>query len=310
MTTYPLGTGAGKPQDATVFQYSSNVLVGETTGSGTASASSVSFGIDPVSLLDSSPMTATATSRPPPTRPIAGRGAIRFRRRTCSARQTPLATPPSTLTTASTRPGARSSLPSTPTASPVLRQRPPRRRQRGQRTPTWAWNCRSTTPPTSSPPRPTPWATRPPTPTLRASRGSLTASSTAASSPVAYQADVTCPAYGAAHVGGTTTATFDSAGDMTRRPTPTGTPPATPTTRPGHPGLVSSETDPDGTTTTYTYNAAGQVTSQVVSFGSYSATTVYAYDADGRQYCAVAPRVRQGRHLPGRRRPPRRRPLR
>jgi YD repeat-containing protein len=52
---------------------------------------------------------------------------------------------------------------------------------------------------------------------------------------------------------------------------------------------VSSETDPDGTTTSYNYNGAGQITSQVVSFGSYSATTEYAYDSYGRQFCTVAP---------------------
>ena len=33
--------------------------------------------------------------------------------------------------------------------------------------------------------------------------------------PVDYQKSVTCPAYGAAHVTGTATATFDSAGDQT-----------------------------------------------------------------------------------------------
>jgi YD repeat-containing protein len=52
---------------------------------------------------------------------------------------------------------------------------------------------------------------------------------------------------------------------------------------------VSSETDPDGTTTTFTYNGAGEVTSQVVSFGSYSATTQYGYDSYGHQFCTVGP---------------------
>ncbi len=46
---------------------------------------------------------------------------------------------------------------------------------------------------------------------------------------VSYQAGVTCPAYGASHVSGTTTSTFDSAGDQT------------------------SATDADGATTTYAY---------------------------------------------------------
>jgi YD repeat-containing protein len=52
---------------------------------------------------------------------------------------------------------------------------------------------------------------------------------------------------------------------------------------------VSSQTDPDGTVTTSSYNGTGQVTSQVVSFGSYSATTSNAYDSHGRQYCTVSP---------------------
>lgn len=56
-----------------------------------------------------------------------------------------------------------------------------------------------------------------------------------------------------------------------------------------HPGLVASQTDPDGTATSFTYNAAGQVTSQVVTFNGYSATTLSAYDAYGREFCTVAP---------------------
>jgi YD repeat-containing protein len=48
-------------------------------------------------------------------------------------------------------------------------------------------------------------------------------------------------------------------------------------------------TDPDGTLTTYTYNGAGQITKQVATFGSYSGTTLDAYDTLGRQYCQVTP---------------------
>ena len=107
--------------------------------------------------------------------------------------------------------------------------------------------------------------------------------------PVAYQADVTCPAYGASHVSGTATDTFDSAGDMTSATDADGNTTTYVYAATGHPGLVSSETSPDGTTTTYTYNGAGQVTSQVAGFGSYSATTQYAYDSLGRQFCSVAP---------------------
>ena len=51
VTDYPLGTGTGEPQEISVYQFSNNVLVGETTGSGTSSASTESLGVDAVSLL-------------------------------------------------------------------------------------------------------------------------------------------------------------------------------------------------------------------------------------------------------------------
>ncbi len=57
----------------------------------------------------------------------------------------------------------------------------------------------------------------------------------------------------------------------------------------GLPGAVATETDPDGTVTTYTYNTAGQVTSKVVTFGTYSATTLTGYDSAGRAYCTISP---------------------
>jgi len=106
--------------------------------------------------------------------------------------------------------------------------------------------------------------------------------------PVAYQAGVTCPTYAGSHVTGTTTHTFDSAGDsLTSTDADGGT--TTDTYSSTHPGLVATSTDPDGTMTTYNYDATGQVTSQVVTFGSYSATTAYAYDSSGRKYCEVDP---------------------
>ncbi|HUB69610.1 MAG TPA: RHS repeat-associated core domain-containing protein [Acidimicrobiales bacterium] len=107
--------------------------------------------------------------------------------------------------------------------------------------------------------------------------------------PVDYQNDVTCPAYGATHVTGTTTATFDSAGDVTSTTDADGATTTYYYAASGHPGLVSSETSPDGTTTSYTYDSAGQVVSETESSGSYSATTLYAYDAAGDRYCEVAP---------------------
>jgi RHS repeat-associated protein len=107
--------------------------------------------------------------------------------------------------------------------------------------------------------------------------------------PVDYANGVRCPSYGSAHVTGTTTTTFDSAGDvMTTTDADGGT-----TTYSygvsGYPSLVSSKTDPDGTTTSFVYNTAGNVTLQTVSFRSYSSTTEYAYDDLGNNYCEVDP---------------------
>jgi RHS repeat-associated protein len=108
--------------------------------------------------------------------------------------------------------------------------------------------------------------------------------------PASYQESVSCPAYGAAHVTGTTTAAFDSAGDTTATTNAVGdTTMYNYALASTHPGLVSSEVDADSTTTTFTYNGAGEFTSKVVTFGSYSATTLYAYDAYGRLYCEVTP---------------------
>ena len=106
--------------------------------------------------------------------------------------------------------------------------------------------------------------------------------------PVDYQAGVTCPAYGASHLTGTTTKTLNAAGYV-----------VTSTDADGHttsytysttnPGLVAQETGPDGTVTSYTYDAAGHTLLTTVSFGSYSATTQVAYDGAERQFCEVAP---------------------
>ncbi|MHB1534616.1 MAG: LamG-like jellyroll fold domain-containing protein [Acidimicrobiales bacterium] len=107
--------------------------------------------------------------------------------------------------------------------------------------------------------------------------------------PVDYQKNVVCPAYGATHVTGTATATFDSAGDRLTSTDADGNTTTYVYNAAGHPGLVSSQTDPNGTTTTFSYNAVREVTSRVVSFGSYSATSLNAYDTAGRKYCTVAP---------------------
>jgi YD repeat-containing protein len=107
--------------------------------------------------------------------------------------------------------------------------------------------------------------------------------------PVEYAQGVTCPAYGAPAVPGTTSSTFDDAGDVTSSTNADGATTTYAYTDPSHPGLATVTTDPDGDVTTVVYDAAGQVTSSTVSFGSYTATTLSAYDIAGQLYCTVAP---------------------
>jgi RHS repeat-associated protein len=104
--------------------------------------------------------------------------------------------------------------------------------------------------------------------------------------PVDYHADVSCPAYGASHVDGTTTETFNSAGEVTSQTNALG---KTTDYSYNDDDELSTETVPDGTETSYSYDAAGEVTEETVTFGDYSASTLSAYDADGRRYCEVAP---------------------
>lgn len=108
-------------------------------------------------------------------------------------------------------------------------------------------------------------------------------------SPVQYCAGVTCPAYGAGHVPGTTTKTFDGAGDVLSVTGPASGTTTYAYTDPAHPEMATVTTSPDGTTTTVAYNAAGQVVSSTVSYGSYQATTLSAYTSVGLLYCTVAP---------------------
>jgi RHS repeat-associated protein len=107
--------------------------------------------------------------------------------------------------------------------------------------------------------------------------------------PVDYQKGVNCPAYGSAHVAGTTSTTFDSLGNVLTSTDADGNATTNTYGIANHPDLPATTTDPDGNKTTYTYNADGQVLSQVVTFASYSATTLDAYTPDGNQYCEVDP---------------------
>ncbi len=121
--------------------------------------------------------------------------------------------------------------------------------------------------------------------------------------PVDYQKSVTCPAYGAAHVTGTQTETFDPSGHMLSSTdrvgsvssscyyyqTTTCAASAPSGGSGGNPQLLYSSTDPDGTVTTYTYDQAGHVLTSVQAFRSYTARTVNAYTAAGQHYCTIAP---------------------
>jgi RHS repeat-associated protein len=111
--------------------------------------------------------------------------------------------------------------------------------------------------------------------------------------PVSYAKGITCPVWGSPSVAGTTSHTFDANGDTLTSTDPDGHVTTSVYASPANPGRPTSTTAPDGTTTTFTYNAAGQTTEQLVTFGtgpgSYSAATLFAYDTSGRKYCEVAP---------------------
>ena len=109
--------------------------------------------------------------------------------------------------------------------------------------------------------------------------------------PVDEKASVTCPAYGATHVTGTATETFDATGDVLTSTDADGDTTTYTYSSAANPGLPTTTTDPDGTKATDTYNAEGEVTTQVVTgtSGTYSATTQYGYDTSGRRFCEVDP---------------------
>ncbi len=112
---------------------------------------------------------------------------------------------------------------------------------------------------------------------------------------VEYSVDgVTCPGTPptSAPVGtttGYTTNIYDSSGDLLSKTDPVGDETQYIYGVSGLPGLVSETIDPDGGETYFTYNPAGQVLTKEDEFGSYTATTQYAYSSNGLQYCEVDP---------------------
>jgi RHS repeat-associated protein len=121
--------------------------------------------------------------------------------------------------------------------------------------------------------------------------------------PVGYKAGTVCAPYGSTPNLGTTTKTFDGAGDVLTSTDAdghtttscyysetTGCAASAPASGDGgNPALLYSTTDPDGTTTSYTYDSAGRVLTQSQAFRGYVATTLSAYDPLGRKFCTVAP---------------------
>jgi RHS repeat-associated protein len=295
VTTYPLGTGSGEPENSTQYVYSSNILVGETIGFGTASASSRVFERDPASLL--------------PLEVEDGDGNISSSN--YETYSTAGGTPVSSADSISSTDGV-----GTTTATAYNSYNQP-----------WCTvdaadylngaHCPSSPP--SSPPAP--GASDPnlgATISFYNSSDELTAVTDALGNtsvyfytsgitgvpngldycsldPADYQADyhagTTCSSYNT-HYSGATTETYDSAGDLTATTDPDGNTTSYSYGVSGHPGLVSSESDPDGTTTSFSYNSAGEVTEKDVKsggIGGYVATTLYAYDAFGRRFCEVDP---------------------
>jgi len=289
VTTYPLGEGTGNPQDVTVYGYTSNVLTTETTGAGSSSVSTMSIRRDPVSLSPVAVTDGDGNTSSSTYQTYDGSGG----------------TPVSSGNVLTATDGEGNTV------------------QHAYNAFNQAWcsvdaaDYTNTVRCPASPPAapPAPGATDPnPGMTISFYNTSdqLTAQTDALGNttvyaytsgvvgvpdglqycsvdPVDYQKGVTCPAYGAAHVTGTTTATFDSAGDRLTSTDADGNTTTDVYNVAGHPGLVSSETDPDGTKTSYTYNGAGQVTAQTASFVGYSATTLSAYDSLGNRFCQVAP---------------------
>jgi RHS repeat-associated protein len=290
ITTYPDGAGSGEPTDVTFDTYSSNALVGETTGYGTANAVTTTIYRDPASLMPIAVTDGNGNSTTSTYQTYSGTGGT-----TVSSANVLTSTDALGNTTAHAYTASNQVWCTVDAADYTNAKR-----------------CPSTEP--TSPPAP--GASDPNlgmTIAFYNAAGQVTATTDAlgntttysftsgvsgvpngllycAVDPADYQKSVTCPAYGAAHVTGTTTDTYDSAGDKTSSTNADGdTTTYAYAYASTHPGLASSETDPSGTTTTYTYNGTGEVTNKTVSFGSATSTTLNAYDSYGRIYCTVAP---------------------
>lgn len=289
MVSYPQGTGTGKPSTTTVYSYSQGSLSGTTINDGTSSQATSLYGVDPASLLPLSSTDFDSNNSQSSFQTYSGSGgtptssanvlttADAVGNTTASAYNT-FNQPWCQVDAADYANGTRcpSSAPSTPpspgSADPNLGMTISFYNSSDQLTATTDALGNTTTYAYTSGVSGVP-------------NGLIYCSV----DPVQYQASVSCPAYGATYVAGTTTETFNSAGNKTSSTNAIGGTTTYVYGSSSFPWLPTQVTDVDGTVTTYTYNSAGQVTQQVQAFGTYSATTVTAHDAVGRLYCTIAP---------------------
>jgi len=106
-------------------------------------------------------------------------------------------------------------------------------------------------------------------------------------------ADKTCPSSPpttppTGTVTGYTTTIYNSAGYVTSTTNPNGGTTSY-TYESSNPALVATNTDPDGTITAYTYDTDTRVIQSLQLSGTYAATSVTAYDPAGHVYCTISP---------------------
>lgn len=291
VTNYPDGTGSGQPTDVTLDTYSSDTLVSETTGYGTPAAQTVTIQRDPNSLLPTMLVDGDGNVTNYTYQTYSGTGGTAF----------------SSGNLITENDGANDTTQHAYNANnQVWCTVQPAEYANGVRCPT----TQPTSPPAPGASDPYPGvsityynsaglATGTTDPLGNTATGSYTSGTSGVPNnlayctvdPADYQKSVTCPAYGAAHVTGTTTKTYDAHGDDLTSTDADGNSTSYTYGSAVNPGLPTVTTDPDGKVTTDSYNADSEILTQTVTdtSGTYSATTQYAYDAVERRYCEVDP---------------------
>lgn len=299
VTTYPQGQGSGKPSQQVAYQFSDGELIAQTSGTG-STVSSDAFVRDPVSGLASTAVDGNGNPSGSTFNDGFENGGSALTAATAVASTDALGnTTQSAYTPVSTVSGA-------PPPNLVYCSVDAAHYTNGVRCPT----SPSTTPPTAGSGKSTTYlgaaityydsAGNPTAVTDARGYTSIAAYTTSGSGvplELAYctvdaveysTSGITCPSYGTTR-SGAATSTFDGSGDVVTSTDPTGGTTAYVYGNTSFPNLPTTVTDPDKTVTTNTYDNAGRLTKKVMSFGSYSATTVTAYDSAGRVYCSIAP---------------------